>query len=487
MTLKSLGFRAGPERSRMPKTKVDRLIKHAVIITMNKNREVLWDGAIALRAKRIVDVGPSSSLIRKYEGKIEIEARQKLVLPGLVNAHNHMFGALCRGLVNDHPLIPWLKKKVYLTSTGLDEESYYLSTLLLGIEMLKTGTTCVVDCGTMPGLEGSAVRAIDELGMKAVLARTMVDITGDDPSQPYRTSQTTRKILRDSERFVQKHHGDAQVRIQAWFCPIQTWCSSDPLCKKTLRLAERYDSGVATHASVDRVEVELCRERFGYTPIERFHRLGVLGPRLLAAHMGWITDKEIDLILERGAHIAHCPGSSMKCASGAVTHGRIPLMGALGANIALGTDGPAAGNYQDMFRVMYLGAVGHKEAHLDSRAIPPETVLEWGTLNGAKAVGWGDQTGSLEKGKRADVVLLNLKRPEFIPLHSDTLLPNLIYAATGGCVETVLVDGRILVEDGRVTTVDEDEVIHRISHFTDRFIGLARDWERKYANENFMG
>ncbi len=466
----------------MPKSKVDFLFKHAVIVTLNPGRDILWDGAIALRAKKIIDVGPSTSLMRKYEGKIQVDARQKLILPGLVNAHNHIFGALCRGLVNDHPLIPWLNKKVYLTSNGLDEECYYLSTLLLGIEMLKTGTTCVVDCGTMPGLERSAVRGIQEIGMKAVLARTMVDITGNDPTQPYRQKQTTQKTIRDAERFVREHHGDAEERIQAWFCPIQTWCISDRLCRKTIDLAEKYDSGFATHASVDRAEVELCRERFGHTPIERFHRLGVLGPRLLTAHMGWATENEIDRILKSGTHVVHCPSSSMKCASGALSHGKIPLMEALGANIALGTDGPAAGNYQDMFRVMYLAAVGHKEAHLDSRVIPPEIALEWGTLNGAKAVGWGDRIGSLEKGKRADLAILNLKRSEFVPLHPATLLPNLIYAATGNCVETVFVDGKVLVEDGRVTTVDEDEVIDRISHYTDHFVGLAQNWEKQHAN-----
>ena len=465
----------------MPKSQVDLLFKNAVVLTMNKEREVLWDGAVAIQGEKIADVGSTGDLTEKYEGKREIDASQKLLMPGLVNTHNHMFGALCRGLINDLSFTPWVQKKFYVSTKGLDLENYYLSTLLLGIEMLKSGTTCYVDCGTVQRLEMSAARAIDEVGIKAILGRTMADITEALSSHLYERKESTRENLRDTEGFVKEFHGTADGRIQAWFCPIQVSCISDDLCRESIRLAEQYDCGFVTHAAVDKADVELCWERFHHTPVERFHRLGVLGPRLIATHMGWLTENEIRLLAESKTNISHCPSASMKGAYGCLSHGKFPELEAAGANVTLGSDGPAASNFQDMFRVIHLAAVGHKEARLDIRLIPPEKVLEWATLNGARAVGWEDRIGFLEKGKRADVAVLNLHRTEFVPLHPDTLIQNLVYAAAGHCVEMVLVDGRVVVEEGRVTTVDEDDVIDRINHFADRFAGLSREWDEKKA------
>ena len=465
----------------MPKEKIDILFKNAVVLTMNPKRDLLWDGAVAVRGNRIADVGPTGEITSRYEGKREVDGRLKLVMLGLINTHNHMFGALCRGLVNDLSFTPWVQKKFYLTSKGHDLESYYLSTLLLGIEMLKTGTTCYVDCGTMQRLEASAVRGVQEIGIKAVLGRTMADVTETLSSHLHNRKETTRENLDDTERFVQEYHGAADGRIQAWFCPIQVSSVSDDLCRGAIRLAEKHGTGFVTHAAVDKADVELCLERFHDTPIERFHRLGVLGPRLIATHMGWLTENEIRLLANSKSNISHCPGASMKGAYGCLSHGKFPELESAGANVTLGSDGPAASNFQDMFRVMYLAAVGHKEARLDPRVVPPMKVLEWGTNNGARAVGWGDRIGSLEAGKRADMAVLNLHRTEFVPLHPESIIPNLVYAAAGHCVETVLVDGKAVVEGGRVTTVDEDEVIDRINHYAERFAGLSREWDRQRA------
>jgi len=465
----------------MPKEKVDLLFKNAVVLTMNKERELLWDGAVAVQGEKIAAVGSMDELAGKYEGKREIDAKRKLLMPGLVNTHNHMFGALCRGFVNDLSFTPWVQKKFYVSTKGLDLENYHLSTLLLGIEMLKSGTTCYVDCGTVQGLESGAARAIGEIGIKAVLGRSMADITEALSSHLHDRKETTRENLRDTEGFVQEYHGAADGRIRAWFAPIQVSCVSDELCRESIRLAEKYDSGFVTHAAVDKADVELCLERFGETPIERFHRLGVLGERLIATHMGWLTQNEIRLLAESRTNISHCPSASMKLAYGCLSHGSFPELEAAGANVTIGSDGPAASNFQDLFRVMYLASVGHKEARLDPRVVPPEKALEWATLNGARAVGWGDRIGSLEPGKRADVAVLDLHRTEFVPLHPDTLVQNLVYAAAGHCVEMVLVDGKVVVEEGRVTTVDEDDIIDRINRFADRFAGLSKEWDEKKA------
>lgn len=462
----------------MPDT-VDTLITHPTLLTMNPKREVIWRGAIAIQGEKIVEVGEQAVLAKKYRGRRVIDGRLKLAMPGFINAHNHMSGALTRGLIDDVTFIPWVQKKFYLSSKGLDMENYYFSTLLLGIEMLKSGTTCFVDCGTMPGLEEGVVRGVEEVGIKAVLGRILIDVTETLSSHHHRHERGTRENLRKGEAFVKDWHGAAGGRVQCWLCPMQVSSCSDELFRGAARIAERLKVGVLTHAAVATADVGLCVERFRQTPVERFHRLGVLGPNFLPTHMGWLTTREVRLLQEAGVSIVHAPSASMKCAYGSLSMGNFPEMMERGINICLGSDGPTASGFLDMFRTVHLAAVGHKEARLDPTVIRPIEALEMATLNGARALLWGDQTGSLEKGKCADIVLVDLRRPEFIPLHPETLLSHLVYAASGAAVETVLVNGRVVVEKGKVTTVDEGAVWEETQRWANRFVRLSRTWDRK--------
>ena len=458
---------------------VDTLITDPTILTMNPKREVIWRGAIAIQGEKIVEVGEQRALASKYRARRVMDGRQKLAMPGFINAHNHMSGALTRGLIDDLTFIPWVQKKFYLSSKGLNPENYYFSTLLLGIEMLKSGTTCFVDCGTMPGLEESVVKGVEEIGIKAVLGRTMVDITETLSSHHHRRERSTRENLRKGEAFIEDWHGAAGGRIQCWLCPMQVSSCSDELFRGAARIADRLEVGVLTHAAVATADVELCVERFHQTPVERFQRLGVLAPNFLPTHMGWLTAREMKLLRDFGVSVVHAPSASMKCAYGSLSMGKFPEMAASGINVCLGSDGPTASGFLDMFRTVYLAAVGHKEALLDATVIRPIEALEMATINGARALLWEDRTGSLEKGKCADIVLVDLRRPEFIPHHPETLISHLVYGAPHAAVETVLVNGKVVVEKGEVTTVDEGAVWEEAQRWAGRFVRLSKEWDRK--------
>ena len=463
--------------SRQP---VELLIARGVVLPMTGERDLLRDGAVAVDSGRIVAVGPTDELRRRFEARQEIDAHEQLVMPGLVNTHMHLFGAFARGLVNDLSFTPWIQKKFYVTSRGLNPDNYYLGTQFTSIEMLKTGTTAFLDCGTYQGLEEAAVNGVEASGIRAVLARAMADVNDDLASYLSRSDTLTRENLEHAEEFVKRHDGAAGGRVRAWPCPIQVTSSSDDLCVGAMELAERYDVGLVTHSNVDREDIEAHELRFRSRPIERFESLGILNRRFVATHMAWLSEREAELVKSRRAAAIHCPSASMKGAYGAVSRGCFPELIADGATVGLGSDGPAAACFLDMFREVHLAATAHKEARLDWTLISPYQALELATVGSAKAMLLENEIGTLEPGKRADVILLDLMRPEMVPWHEDNLLANLVYSATGSIVHTVLVDGRVVVRAGVVQTLDESAVLRAMQAEAPRFMKLAREWDAKY-------
>jgi cytosine/adenosine deaminase-related metal-dependent hydrolase len=241
---------------------------------------------------------------------------------------------------------------------------------------------------------------------------------------------------------------------------------------------------VVTHSNVDREDIEAHELRFGTRPIERFNSLGILNHRFVGTHMAWLSDREVNLLEATGAGAIHCPSASMKGAYGALSKGRFPELIAAGGNVGLGTDGPAAACFLDMFREVHLTATGHKEARLDWTLISPYQALELATIGSARAMLLQDEIGSLEPGKRADVILLDLMRPAMVPWNEDNLLANLVYSGTGSLVHTVLVDGRTVVRGGEVLTMDEGEILRAMQKEAPRFVKLAREWDANFWPED---
>ena len=459
------------------KETIDILIENAVVMPMDASKSLLPDGVVAIKGKDIIDVGSSVELKGKYEATRKINGKNKLVMPGLINGHTHLSGGLARGMIDDLSLTPWIQKAFYLTSKALDEENYYISTMLLCLEMLKTGTTCFADCGTVEGLEQAAVSAIEKIGMKAVLGRTVMDVADVHASSYHRGEATTEESLAKGEEFIRTWNNAADGRIQAWLCLMLVPSVSDKLCVGASELVRRNNVGILIHASVTPAEVELCVEHYGLTPVQRLYQLGALTPNLVTAHAGWITDHEMQLLKETGSSLIHVPSSSMKGAYGSLSMGKFPELVSIGVNVGLGSDGAPSSSFQDMVRVINLVAAGHKEVRLDPRIMPPDVVIEMATVNNAKALLWSDSIGSLEKGKRADMVLFDLMRPEWIPWNEKTIISNLAYAASGHSADTVIIDGEIVMEGGVVKTVNEKEILEKAQKASMKFQKLSDEWD----------
>jgi cytosine/adenosine deaminase-related metal-dependent hydrolase len=463
---------------------VDLLIERGVVLPMTGEHDLFWDGAVAVDEGRIVAVGPTAELREAYAPEETIDAHEQLVMPGLVNTHMHLFGAFARGLVNDLSFTPWIQKKFYVTSKGLNPDNYYLGTQFTSLEMLKTGTTAFLDCGTYQELEEAAVAGVETAGIRAVLARAMADVQDDLAEFLTRSDTVTRENLEHAEAFMAAYHGAAGGRVHAWPCPIQVTSSSDELCLGSMELAERFDVGVVTHSNVDREDIEAHGLRFGTRPIERFNALGILSHRFVGTHMAWLSEREVELLEATGAGAIHCPSASMKGAYGALSKGRFPELIAAGANVGLGTDGPAAACFLDMFREVHLTATGHKEARLDWTVISPYQALELATIGSARAMLLADEIGSLEPGKKADVILLDLMQPAMVPWNEDNLLANLVYSGTGSLVRTVLVEGRTVVRGGEVLTMDEPAILRAMQREAPRFVALSHEWDANFWPED---
>ena len=424
----------------------DILIKDGYVITMDPQRHILERGSVAIEGGRIAAVGKD---INVKAGTV-IDARGKTILPGLINAHTHLSMVLLRGVADDLPLMEWLEKKIWPIEQNLTSNDCYIGALLGCLEMVKSGTTCFAD---QYFYMEDVARAVDEAGLRGVLSRGIIEL--DDPEKREAT-------IREGERLVKTCHGMANGRILTMFGPHAAYTCSSECLMRVKELAKKYKVGIHTHIAETQEEIEKITEKYGKRPVEHLDSIGFLGPEVLAAHCVWVTGREIKIIQKQSVKPVHNPVSNMKTASGVAP---VPEMLASGMPVALGTDGAASNNSLDMFNEMKFAALLNKVHMSDPTALPAQKVLEMATINGAIALGLQDEIGSLEVGKKADIVLVDMKKPHLTPLHN--VISHLVYSAIGSDVDTVIVDGKILVRGRKVLTLDEGEVLERAQKASD--------------------
>jgi 5-methylthioadenosine/S-adenosylhomocysteine deaminase len=323
------------------------------------------------------------------------------------------------------------------------------------LELVRNGVTTFIDAGNYePHLTAEVAGAA---GMRCVVARSSFDVTRSAMGVlPPRFIETTDEALERAETVVRKLHGTWDGRVQAWFQFRGLNNSSDRLIVELKRLADRYRVGVQTHACFARDTREASERQHGVTEIERLERLGVLGPNVLLVHVGWATGQELELLRTHDVKVVAAPSSSLHNAYGNIVHGHIPELLESGVAAGLGSDHASSG-IVDLCQEMLLLAGAYKEAREDAAVLAPELVLEMATVHGARCALWPDDVGALEVGRKADFVLFDTVRPEWQPLYNP--VANLVYSATGKSVDTVVVDGQILVEGGRVLTLDEAAIL----------------------------
>lgn len=432
------------------------LIANATVVTMDRERRILSDGAVMVKDERVADVGKSADLRARYPDADLIDATDMLVIPGLIDGHNHPTHYLSKGLLDDMEVKRRWSTRLYPFEAGMIGEEAYWGSLGSFAEMIKSGTTCIADPGSFHTT--ATLEAARRIGIRAAVAPSMRDI--DDYAASSRTgaNRTAAVIADEAEALFKDWNGAEGGRIRIWFGLRQAVSVSDELCKRVVELAEKHDTGIHTHLAISKAENGNVEQRWGARGVERFRRLGVLGPRLYAAHMGALNEDEIATVAKADVKVSHCPSASMLGGFGCISHGKIPELVAAGVTVSLGTDAGAISRFLDMIRIMYLAACAHKDARLDPEVMGAHKAFEMATIDGAHALHWDDAIGSIETGKCADIVLVRTDSLEWLPRKWHNPVANLVYSASGAAVDTVMIDGRIVMRNRTLTVIDEDEL-----------------------------
>ena len=400
--------------------------------------------------------GPGSKPRRKAEQRIS--AKGMAVIPGLIDTHVHLAQSLLRGCADDLSLVDWLKKRVWPIQGSFTREDGKVSAELSMLEMIKSGTTSfvAVDVVARYGFEGIA-NAVVEAGMRGALAKTVMDSPGygrKGSIMPAGLVEKKEECVREAKSMIRKWNRVKGSRVRTWVAPRSLGGCTRELYEEVAELAREQGARVTMHLAEVREDVRYAKQNFGLTPFEFIEKVGLAGPRSLFAHMVWLSDSDVGMVGRTRSNVAHCPSSNLKLASGIP---KVPEMLEAGANVGLGCDGAPCNNSYDMIREMKLAAVIQKARLLDPRTMPAPKVLEMATLRGARAMGMESEVGSIEAGKKADLVLIDLKKPHLVPYRD--IVSNVVYSAMGSDVDTVIVDGKLLLRGGKALTLDEERIV----------------------------
>lgn len=429
------------------------LIEKGAIVTVNDNDDVYQTGYLLIEGDTIKELGKGlcSQKIRAQANTI-IDASNMALMPGMINSHTHLFQTFIRGLADDKPLLEWLKSAIWPVAKAMTGQEAYLAGKLGLIENLRGGATAVIDhqyIHTDPMNDDGVCQAASETGMRLLLARGWADMNYHPSLQ-----ETPERIIRESRRIYETWHRAADGRIRFEFGPLIPWGCSDETMRNTSKLAKEWGVGTHIHVAETSTEVDMNLKERARRHIEWLADLDVLGPHVQLVHSIWLDDHELDLVQEHKAVVVHCPVSNMYLASGVA---RIKEMNRRGIQIALASDGPGSNNNQDMMEVLKTTALLQKVSSLDAMALLPVDVLRMACRGGASAFGQSDMIGSLEVGKKADVVLIDLDTPFAMPVHN--VCSALVYNVSYGSVDTVIVDGKILLRNKQVMCLDEKELL----------------------------
>ena len=432
------------------------LVKNGYILTMNPRREIIRDGAVYIEGQKIIEVGKSEAL-KGRKAEVEIDARNMIVMPGLIDTHVHLAQALIRGCADDVALVDWLKNYVWVLQGNFTHDDGRVSAELCMAEMIKTGTTAFVECmiHTRYGFDGIA-KALEQAGMRGALSKIIMDSTGyaDSPDIMYPGMvEDADACLKETETMLARWHGKADGRIHVWYGLRSLGAVSEELFKDVGRLARSHKTRLTMHLGEvpDDVRYVLQNHDMGLT--EFAEKQGLLGPEMVFAHGIHFEESDLKRLAETRSNVSHCPASNTKLASGFAT---IPRMLELGVPVSLGCDGGPSNNTYDMIREMRLAALIHKPIVNDPLVVSAEDVIEMATLGGAVAMGISDTVGSLEPGKHADLILVDMSDLGLTP--NTNPVSNLVYAGSGHAVDTVIVNGRLLMRNRELLTMDEAEV-----------------------------
>ena len=413
------------------------------VLTQNARHQILSPGAVAISGNDIIDVDTPEAIALKYRALDTIVARDQLVLPGLINTHTHAPMVMYRGLADDLALMDWLNKYIFpAEAKTVSPDMVRVGTRLAALEMIESGTTTYTD---MYYFEEEIAKVTAAAGLRGVLGETIIQF-------PVADAKTPADALARAERFI-KEFKDSDLIVPA-VAPHALYTNDRATLVASADLGRRYGVPVIIHFAETQDEVRVAREQYQMTPAAALESMGFWGPRTLAAHGVWVTDEDIQILKRRGVGIAHNPESNMKLASGAAPVGKYL---AAGVPVGLGTDGAASNNDLDMFEAMRQASFLAKLSTMDPTALSAQTALDMATIIGARALGMDAMIGSLEPGKRADLITVSMSATRQIPVYDP--VSHLVYTTRGDDVRTTIVNGKVLMKDRQVRTLNRADVI----------------------------
>jgi 5-methylthioadenosine/S-adenosylhomocysteine deaminase len=418
----------------------DILIKGCIVLPMN-DQGFIEDGALAIKNGKITLVDKLGAATNVKAG-LKIDGKGKVAMPGLVNCHTHVPMTLFRGIAEDQPLNAWLKTAIWPLEAKLTATDIYDGALLGCLEMIKSGTTCLAD---MYFHEDMVAKAVEESGLRAALAEGIIEAGN---------KALGKKMFNTSVAFAERFNEYADGRISTMLGPHTAYSCSPELLAKIGEKASEMNVGVHMHLAESRAMFENCEKKYGLGEVGFLDKVGLLKSHVVAAHCVDLSGEDRRILSERGVNVVHVPVSNMKLGLGVA---RIVDLQRLGVNVGLGTDGPASNNTFDMFETVKFAALLQKVTYHDPTVLPAYDVLKMATLDGAKALGLEKYIGSLEVGKKADIILVDLSKPHLRPLHD--ICATLVYSARGSDVDTVIVNGEVLMENRQVRTLNEAAVM----------------------------
>jgi 5-methylthioadenosine/S-adenosylhomocysteine deaminase len=420
--------------------RVDLIVSGGTVVTMDKERRVIEDGAVAVAGGRIVAVGKRSEIAGRYAAREVVDATGRAVIPGLINGHTHVPMTLFRGIADDLDLNEWLTKYIFPAEAKNVNEDFVRAGAQLGLaEMIRGGTTTYCD---MYYFEDAVADETERAGVRGLLGETVIDF-------PVPDNKTWADAMRYTDNFVRKWKGHALITPA--IAPHAPYTVSEAHLREVKAFSERTGAPIVTHVAETRKEVADITRDHGASPVEYLARIGFLGPRDVFAHTVHLTDAEINLLRQNGVGSVHNPQSNMKLASGVAP---VPQMLKAGVAVGLGTDGAASNNDLDMWEEMDTVAKLHKVATFDPKVITAEEALALATINGARALHMDSEIGSLEAGKRADIVVVDLDSLNQTPRYN--IYSHLVYATKAADVRTVVIEGRVVMRDRRLLTLNEE-------------------------------
>ena len=432
---------------------VDCIIRAEYLLTMEGDLSVLNDGAIAISGGIIKEVGTYDDISKKYSTEKVLGGKGKVVFPGLINTHSHAAMVYFRGLADDLPLQEWLEKHIWpAEDKWMSAEFVDDAVGLACLEMLKSGITTYTD---QYFYQSVAAKKVSKIGMRGVLGAGVIDF----PFTGYASS--VEDYFTNAENLINEYKDDEL--ITPCIAPHATYTCSPENYQRANEISEKYNTPIHTHVAETQFEISQIKDRYGKTPIEHLDALGLLTERFIAVHCVWLSDKDIDILAERKVGVSHCIESNLKLASGIAP---IPKLLNAGVKVALGTDGAASNNDLSILGEMSTAAKVHKAISGDPTVLDSKTALLMATRNGADILGMGDTIGSLKAGKKADIVIADIDKPHLSPIYD--IYSHITYCMRPSDIETVLVNGKIIVDNRTLTTMDEGEILCK-----------AREWQAK--------